>query len=102
MATVSSLLPAPVGEVPGAITNELQKHLTADQKDLDDQGNLKPEADEEAQRKQDGVKRVEAITTVWSKELLIVMFVLLVNNKSYASHVSLDLTSSQALPCQLH
>lgn len=31
--------------------------------------------DSGSQYKQDGVKRVEAITTVWSKELMIVMFV---------------------------
>lgn len=36
----------------------------------------KDESDASSELKQDGVKRVEAITTVWSKELLIVMFVL--------------------------
>lgn len=76
-STVNSLLPAPVAEVPGGITNELKKHSTAE-KDVavDNETNLKAEEDAESQRKQDGVKRVEAITTVWSKELLIVMFVL--------------------------
>ncbi|XXH00126.1 hypothetical protein Hte_006468 [Hypoxylon texense] len=37
----------------------------------------KDESDASSELKQDGVKRVEAITTVWSKELLVVMFVLL-------------------------
>lgn len=32
--------------------------------------------DSSSERKQDGVKRVEAITQVWNKKLLIVMFIL--------------------------
>ncbi|KAI5925495.1 major facilitator superfamily transporter [Camillea tinctor] len=37
----------------------------------------KDESDTSSEHKQDGVKQVEAITTVWSKELMIVMFILL-------------------------
>ncbi len=40
-----------------------------------DANESKSETDSDAHM-QDGVKRVEAITTVWSKELLIVMFIL--------------------------
>ncbi|KAI1076898.1 MFS general substrate transporter [Whalleya microplaca] len=37
----------------------------------------KADSDSSSEHKQEGVKQVEAITTVWSKELLIVMFILL-------------------------
>ncbi|KAI0139403.1 MFS general substrate transporter [Hypoxylon sp. NC0597] len=52
------------------------------EKKISGDGNVKelgdtPESDGSSTHKQDGVKRVEAITTVWSKELLIVMFILL-------------------------
>ncbi|KAI0594285.1 major facilitator superfamily transporter [Biscogniauxia sp. FL1348] len=43
--------------------------------DIDD--DTKDKSDSSSEHKQDGVKQVEAITTVWSKELMIVMFILL-------------------------
>lgn len=44
-----------------------------DQKDVSEESST---SDASSDHKQLGVKQVEAITTVWSKELLIVMFVL--------------------------
>ncbi|OLN97201.1 Siderophore iron transporter mirB 2 [Colletotrichum chlorophyti] len=38
---------------------------------------MKPEADDSSEYKQDGVKQVEAITSVWSAKMLWVVFVLL-------------------------
>lgn len=53
----------------------MEKEILGDQNvhEVDDS---KTESDAESARKQDGVKRVEAITTVWSRELLIAMFIL--------------------------
>lgn len=36
----------------------------------------KAESDNESARKQEGVKKVEAVTTVWTKKTLITMFAL--------------------------
>ena len=40
------------------------------------EGDDKADPLEDSEHKQQGVQQVEAITTVWSRELLIVMFIL--------------------------
>ncbi|KAH6885195.1 major facilitator superfamily domain-containing protein [Thelonectria olida] len=72
MATINSMAPQPTAEVPAAVTNEIQKQLSHQENDPE-----KPELNDEEAQKQDGVKRVEAITTVWTKQVLVVMFILL-------------------------
>lgn len=56
-----------------------------------DQINTNHEADDkkpdtEPSYKQEGVQRVEAITSVWTKQILIIMFVLYVVDTRPASH----------------
>ena len=41
---------------------------------------IKYEIDDSSTHKQDGVKKVEAITTAWSKKTMVVMFVLWVSS----------------------
>jgi hypothetical protein len=65
------MAPQPTAEVPAAVTNEIQKQLSHQENDPE-----KPELSDEEAQKQDGVKRVEAITTVWTKQVLVVMFIL--------------------------
>lgn len=76
MATITAAAPQPVGEVPASLVPEIEKRFSRGQDvtEVDDDG--KPSSDDSSEFKQEGVKQVEAITTVWSKELLIVMFVL--------------------------
>jgi hypothetical protein len=54
-------------------TEILKNGNTLDEQDVSEEAS---DSDASSDRKQLGVKQVEAITTVWSKELLIVMFVL--------------------------
>ncbi|KAH7013768.1 siderochrome-iron transporter MirB [Ilyonectria destructans] len=65
----------PVAEVNPSVTAEIEKQLANENIDVHD--DEKPQISDEDLNKQDGVKRVEAITTVWNNQVLIVMFVLL-------------------------
>lgn len=76
MATVNAGVAPPIGEVPAIVRQDAEKNFTGDQ-DAREISEEKPESILSSEHKQQGVQQVEAITTVWSKELLIVMFVLL-------------------------
>lgn len=75
MAEINALTPQPTAEVPADIKRAFKQQLGGVEEAHDD-NDEKPAHDPDSEHKQEGVKRVEAITTVWSKELLIVMFVL--------------------------
>lgn len=83
MATqVNNLTPAPVAEMPRDLTDD--KYRTREgHGDLEVNSDGKPVTDESSEFKQDGVKRVEAITTVWSKQMLIVMFFLYISTSIF-------------------
>jgi hypothetical protein len=52
-----------------------EKHIAAH--DVDEINNdLKYDSDGSSARKQEGVKKVEAVTKVWTKKTLVIMFVL--------------------------
>lgn len=76
MSNINSLTPAPVGEVPRDFTDNIEKQRAAGHDGFDQNSDGKYEQDDSSGFKQDGVKRVEAITTVWTKQMLIVMFIL--------------------------
>jgi len=63
-------------EAPTASTDNIEKLPSTDavSGEFSDDGKL----DDGSERKQDGVRQVEAITTVWSKTVLVVMFCLYV------------------------
>lgn len=63
-------------EAPTTSTDNIEKQPSKDavSREFSDDGKL----DDGSERKQDGVRQVEAITTVWSKKLLVVMFCLYV------------------------
>ncbi|KAI2780224.1 MFS general substrate transporter [Daldinia loculata] len=63
--------------VPVAQEQDIEKKTSGDDdvKEIKDVPGI--ESDASSGHKQDGVKQVEAITTVWSKDLLIVMYILL-------------------------
>ncbi|KAI1376563.1 MFS general substrate transporter [Hypoxylon crocopeplum] len=63
--------------VPMSQEQDVEKKFSGDENIKEVGNGLDVESDTSSKHKQDGVKRVEAITTVWSKELLIVMFILL-------------------------
>ncbi|KAI0377944.1 MFS general substrate transporter [Hypomontagnella monticulosa] len=71
MATPATQPPS-VGE-----EQDVEKKFAADENAKELKEGHETESDSSSAHKQDGVRRVEAITTVWSKELLVVMFVLL-------------------------
>lgn len=73
MANINSMT-QPVAEVNPSVTAEIEKQLANENIDVHD--DEKPQISDEDLNKQDGVKRVEAITTVWNNQVLIVMFVL--------------------------
>lgn len=76
-----------MGEVPAGMTPEIRKETSVAEdvgEAVDD--DAKPDSDNNSEHKQAGVKQVEAITTVWSKELLIAMFILY-TSPSLAKHV---------------
>lgn len=75
MAEINALTPQPTAEVPADIKKAFEERLGGGEETRED-NDEKPVHDDNSEHKQEGVKRVEAITTVWSKELLIVMFVL--------------------------
>lgn len=63
-------------EVPRASDDKIEKQPSTDNisREFSDDGKL----DDGSERKQEGVRQVEAITTVWSKQMLVVMFILYV------------------------
>lgn len=76
---ISNPVPAPTGSSgPNNVPYGDEKFVPNDADARETASDLeKPsDFDKDGEVKQDGVKRVEAITTVWSKELLIAMFVL--------------------------
>ena len=75
-ADINSMAPQPTAEVHPSVAHEIEKRFSHDQEMQDLHDDEKPEISDEESNKQDGVKRVEAITAVWSKQMLIVMFVL--------------------------
>lgn len=83
--TVNALSSTPIGEDPLHLAKEIGRDLQREvPEDLEknnshNQANNdeKPDLSDEEAQKQEGVKRVEAITTVWDKKILVVMFVLL-------------------------
>ncbi|KPM39223.1 Siderophore iron transporter mirB [Neonectria ditissima] len=75
--TVPSMAPQPTAEVHPSVAHDIEKRLSHDHEIQDLHDDEKPEISDQEANKQDGVKRVEAITAVWSKQMLIVMFVLL-------------------------
>lgn len=72
MTTVEA--PYPIGKAPVATDHGIERQPSASEEAQDHPEDEKIEYNDE--RKQEGVKRVEAITTVWSKKLLVVMFLL--------------------------
>ncbi|KAK5065001.1 hypothetical protein LTR84_000836 [Exophiala bonariae] len=75
MAVTEISTPPATATSPARADDNIEKHAAADNVDADfsDDGKL----DDGAERKQAGVRQVEAITTVWSKQMLVVMFILL-------------------------
>lgn len=65
-----------VQTVPVAQEQDIEKKTSGDDdvKEVKDVPGI--ESDASSGHKQDGVKQVEAITTVWSKDLLVVMYIL--------------------------
>jgi hypothetical protein len=63
-------------EAPTTSDDNIEKQPSTDNisREFSDDGKL----DDGAERKQEGVRQVEAITTVWSKQMLAVMFLLYV------------------------
>ena len=77
MATVNAGLGQPIGEVPALVRHDAEKSFAgAGDHDAREVNDEKAESVLSSEHKQQGVQQVEAITTVWSRELLIVMFVL--------------------------
>ncbi|KAK6376145.1 hypothetical protein LTS17_007396 [Exophiala oligosperma] len=77
MATITAAAPQPTGEVLPVVEREMEKYAQDPQNVHEVSDDLKSDSDSSSQLKQDGVKRVEVITTVWSKQVLMLMFVLL-------------------------
>lgn len=80
MATITAAAPQPTGEVLPVAERELEKYIQDPQNIYEVSDDLKTDSDSNSQIKQDGVKRVEVITTVWSKQVLVLMFVLYVHD----------------------
>lgn len=78
MSNINAMAPEPTAEVPATETYDMEKHPSGIQDDAREitSDTKVDESDANSAHKQDGVKRVEAITTVWSKDMLIAMFVL--------------------------
>lgn len=76
MSNINSLTPGPVGEVPRDFTDNIEKQRAAGHDGFDQNSDGKYEHEGNPEFMQDGVKRVEAITTVWTKQMLVVMFIL--------------------------
>lgn len=74
MAVTEISTPPATAASPARADDNIEKHAATDNVDGDfsDDGKL----DDGAERKQAGVRQVEAITTVWSKQMLVVMFIL--------------------------
>ena len=73
MATVTAAAPQPVPEVSAY---DLEKHITGEQHATELHEDLKENVDSSSEFKQDGVKKVEAITQVWSRKMLVATFIL--------------------------
>lgn len=80
MATAANTHVTSDGPVPAYTDAKLVNNIEIDQEKQSGHDGSEPKDDIRddlsTEGKQDGVKRVEAITTVWSKELLLVMFIL--------------------------
>jgi hypothetical protein len=63
--------------VPFDASNEIYEEKTLAHKDVNEVNeDPKYDSDSSSVVKQDGVKRVEAVTKVWTKKTLVIMFVL--------------------------
>ncbi|CAM1502212.1 Fc.00g041960.m01.CDS01 [Cosmosporella sp. VM-42] len=74
MATVSEVAPQSLPEISAY---DLEKRITGEEHATGLQDDLKEHSDDSGEFKQDGVKKVEAITQVWSRKILIATFILL-------------------------
>lgn len=86
MATITAAAPQPTGEVLPVVEREMEKYAQDPQNVHEVSDDLKSDSDSSSQLKQDGVKRVEVITTVWSKQVLMLMFVLYVRDVHVFPH----------------
>ncbi|KAL3424961.1 Siderophore iron transporter mirB 2 [Phlyctema vagabunda] len=85
MTTITTATPQLIAGLPtAAIVRDVEKHSLDREPEVrqmsDDHGHNQNDIEKDSTDgtyKQEGVKRIEAITTVWSKKLLWVMFVLL-------------------------